>query len=147
MRCKIVDKHLELLARKHIETKFVKLNVDRAPFITERLHIKTLPTIVLMIDNIVKDKIIGFTDLGNQDEFSTEVLEWRLGRGGVIDYKGDLSSPPDEQEKKKKKNLFGKKSKTIRGGLRDDGDDDDWSTILLLLVAPSVCLRVTNKNI
>lgn len=125
MRCKIVDKHLEILARKHIETKFVKLNVDRAPFITERLHIKTLPTIVLMIDNIVKDRIVGFTDLGNHDEFSTEILEWRLGRGGVIEYKGDLSSPPDEQEKKKTINLFGKKSKTIRGGLRDDGDDDD----------------------
>ena len=125
LRCKIVDKHLEILARKHIETKFVKLNVDRAPFITERLHVKTLPTIVLMIDNIVKDKIIGFTDLGNHDEFSTEILEWRLGRGGVIDYKGDLSSPPDEQEKKKTINLFGKKTKSIRGGLRDDGDDDD----------------------
>ena len=101
MRCKIVDKHLEILARKHIETKFVKLNVDRAPFITERLHIKTLPTIALLIDNIVKDKIIGFTDLGNHDEFSTEILEWRLGRGGVIDYKGDLSSPPDDNAKEK----------------------------------------------
>ncbi|CAF0949491.1 unnamed protein product [Rotaria sp. Silwood1] len=124
MRCKIVDKHLEILARKHIETKFVKLNVDRAPFITERLHIKTLPTIALLIDNIVKDKIIGFTDLGNHDEFSTEILEWRLGRGGVIDYKGDLNSPPDENEKKKTINLFGKKPKTIRDGMGDDEDDD-----------------------
>ena len=127
MRCKIVDKHLETLARKHIETRFVKLNVDRAPFITERLHIKTLPTIALMIDNIVKDKIIGFTDLGNTDEFSTDMLEWRLGCGGVIDYKGDLKSPPDDEEKKKKINLFGKKPKTIRNaiGVNDDDDDDD----------------------
>ncbi len=125
MRCKIVDKHLETLARKHLETKFVKLNVDRAPFITERLNIKTLPTIALLIDNIVKDKIIGFTDLGNHDEFSTEVLEWRLGRGGVIDYKGDLSSPPDDNGKKKSILLFGKKPKTIRNGTGGDDDDDD----------------------
>jgi hypothetical protein len=125
MRCKIVDKHLETLARKHIETKFVKLSVDRAPFITERLNIKTLPTITLLIDNIVKDKIIGFTDLGNRDDFSTEILEWRLGCGGVIDYKGDLSSPPDDNEKKKTITLFGKKPKTIRGGNDDDDDDDD----------------------
>jgi hypothetical protein len=125
MRCKIVDKHLETLARKHIETKFVKLNVDRAPFITERLNIKTLPTIALLIDNIVKDKIIGFTDLGNHDEFSTEVLEWRLGRGGVIDYKGDLSSPPDDNGKKKSILLFGKKPKTIRNGTGGAGEDDD----------------------
>jgi hypothetical protein len=125
MRCKIVDKHLEILARKHLETKFVKLNVDRAPFITERLHIKVLPTIALLIDNIVKDKIVGFTDLGNHDEFSTEILEWRLGKGGVIDYKGDLTSPPDEHEKKKTVNLFGKKPKTIRNGNNNNDDDDD----------------------
>ena len=125
LRCKIVDKHLEILAKKHLETKFVKLSVDRAPFITERLHIKTLPTLVLMIDNIVKDKIIGFTDLGNHDEFTTEVLEWRLGCGGVIDYKGDLTSPPDEQSKKKSINIFGKKPKTIRNGMGADDDDDD----------------------
>jgi hypothetical protein len=125
MRCKIVDKHLEIIARKHVETKFVKLNVERAPFMVERLHIKTLPTMVLMIDNIVKDKIIGFTDLGNHDEFSTEMLEWRLARGGVIDYKGDVNSPPDAAEKKKTINLFGKKEKTIRGGTNDDDDDDD----------------------
>ncbi|CAF3174665.1 unnamed protein product [Rotaria socialis] len=125
MRCKIVDKHLDILARKHIEAKFVKLNVDRAPFITERLHIKTLPTIALLIDNIVKDKIIGFTDLGNHDDFSTEMLEWRLGRGGAIDYKGDLSSPPDDNDKKKKINLLGKKPKTIRNGMGGDDDDDD----------------------
>lgn len=125
MRCKIVDKHLEIIARKHLETKFIKLNVDRAPFITERLHIKTLPTMVVMIDNIVKDRIIGFTDLGNHDDFSTEVLEWRLGRGGAIDYKGDLNSAPDDQEKKKTINLFGKKNKTIRNGMNNDDDDDE----------------------
>ncbi|CAF1296367.1 unnamed protein product [Adineta ricciae] len=127
MRCKIVDKHLDILARKHIETKFVKLSVDRAPFITERLNIKTIPTLALLIDNIVKDKIIGFTDLGNHDEFSTEVLEWRLGCGGVIDYKGDLSSPPDEKGKKKSINLLGKKTKTIRNGMggRDDDDEEE----------------------
>ncbi|CAF0880124.1 unnamed protein product [Adineta steineri] len=125
MRCKIVDKHLEILARKHIETKFVKLNVDRAPFITERLHVKTLPTIVLMVDNIVKDRIVGFTDLGNHDEFSTDILEWRLGKGGAIDYKGDLTSPPEDNPKKKTITVFGKKPKTIRGGNTNDDDDDD----------------------
>ena len=72
-----------------------------------------------------KIKSSVFTDLGNHDEFSTEILEWRLGRGGVIDYKGDLSSPPDEKEKKKTINLFGKKPKTIRNAMGADDDDDD----------------------
>ena len=140
MRCKIVDKHLDVIARKHIETKFVKLSVERAPFMVERLHIKTLPTIVLMIDNIVKDKIIGFTDLGNHDEFSTETLEWRLGCSGVIDYKGDLSSPPDEQEKKKTITMFGKKPKTIRNGMaREDEDEDDWIHSFFLKRSSVIC--------
>ncbi|CAF0951291.1 unnamed protein product [Didymodactylos carnosus] len=125
IRCKIIDKHLEILTKKHIETKFVKLNVERAPFLCERLNIKVLPTLALLIDNIVKDKIVGFTDLGNHDEFSTEMLEWRLGCSSVIDYKGDLSTPPDEKTSKVKR--FGKKEKTIRGGQRGDDDDDDDS--------------------
>ena len=36
-RCKIVDKHLAQLARKHIETKFCKINAEKAPFLTGEL--------------------------------------------------------------------------------------------------------------
>ena len=86
-RCKIVDKHLAILAKKHVETKFIKLNVEKAPFLSERLHIKVIPTMALLIDGITKDFIVGFGDLGNTDEFSTEMLEWRLGCTDVINYR------------------------------------------------------------
>ena len=33
-RCKVVDKHLAILARKHMETKFVKINAEKCPFLT-----------------------------------------------------------------------------------------------------------------
>ena len=33
-RCRIVDKHFEILCRKHIETKFCKLNAEKSPFLT-----------------------------------------------------------------------------------------------------------------
>ena len=33
-RCKIVDKHLAILAKKHMETKFVKINAEKCPFLT-----------------------------------------------------------------------------------------------------------------
>ena len=39
-----------------------------------------------------KDYVVGFTDLGNTDEFSTEMLEWRLGCSGVINYRWDTDS-------------------------------------------------------
>lgn len=52
------------------------------------------------------DKIIGFTQLGNRDDFSTEVLEWRIAQNAIINYEGDLSTPPDQQVQKKSKSKF-----------------------------------------
>lgn len=37
MRCKLVDKHLNILAKKHIETKFCKINAEKAPFLTGKM--------------------------------------------------------------------------------------------------------------
>lgn len=39
-----------------------------------------IPTIGLVKENKTKDFIVGFTDLGNRDDFTTEVLEWRIAR-------------------------------------------------------------------
>ncbi|XP_054643096.1 thioredoxin domain-containing protein 9 [Dunckerocampus dactyliophorus] len=124
-RCKILDKHLSLLAKKHVETKFIKLNVEKAPFLTERLRIKVIPTLALLIDGKSKDYVVGFTDLGNTDEFSTEMLEWRLGCADVINYSGNLMEPPTATQKSHSK--FTKvEKKSIRGrGYDTDSDDDD----------------------
>ena len=123
-RCKIVDKHLALLAPKHLETRFVKLNVDRAPFLCDRLHIRMLPTIACVVDSKTKDYIKGFDDLGGHDEFSTEMLAWRLGCAGVLDYAGNLLEPPDAGKPVKKSvNYYSKKS--IRESNQDDESDSD----------------------
>merc|ERR1712071_256449 len=98
-RCKIVDKHLNILATKHLETKFIKLNVEKAPFLTERLRIKVIPSMALVKDGKTKDYIVGFADLGNTDEFSTEMLEWRLGCSDIINYSGNLMEPPTTAKK------------------------------------------------
>lgn len=124
-RCKILDKHLTVLAKKHIETKFLKLNVEKAPFLSERLRIKVIPTLALLIDGKTKDYVVGFTDLGNTDEFSTEILEWRLGCSDVISYSGNLMEPPTDNKKAATK--FTKvEKKTIRGrGYDSDSDSED----------------------
>lgn len=85
-RCKIVDHHLKILAKKHIEAKFCKVNAENSPFLTQRLRIKVIPTIAIIKDSKTKDYIVGFTDLGNRDDFSTEMLEWRIAQSGVIEY-------------------------------------------------------------
>ncbi len=48
-RCEIIDKHFYALAAKHIETKFLRVNAEKSPFLTERLHIWMLPTIVCCV--------------------------------------------------------------------------------------------------
>lgn len=119
-RCKIVDKHLEHLARTHMECRFVKIDAERSKFLTERLKIKVIPTMALIRDSKTIDYIVGFTDLGNTDDFDTEMLEWRIARADIIDYNGDLLNPPTNT---KKKHIQTKTKPIIRGSGRDSDDD------------------------
>ncbi|KAI0209316.1 Thioredoxin domain-containing protein 9, partial [Lamellibrachia satsuma] len=123
-RCKIVDKHLALLAPKHIETRFVKINAEKCPFLVERLRIVVLPTICIAKNGKTVDYIVGFDDMGGADDFPTEILEWRIARTEVIKYDGDLVTPPISGSKK---SLLGQpsKKKTIRGKAGDDSSDED----------------------
>jgi len=98
-RCKILDKHLNVLAKRHIETKFCKINAEKCPFLCDRLKIKVIPTIIMIKESKTSGYIVGFTDLGNTDDFSTEMLEWRIAQADVIKYNGDLMVPPDQAKK------------------------------------------------
>jgi len=115
-RCKIVDMHLKQLAPKHLETRFVKLNAEKSPFLTDRLKIKVLPTILILKDAIVVDRVVGFSDLGGVDDFRNEMLEWRLARMDGINYEGDKFNPPEFKAKKRQV------IRTIRG--KGDGNSD-----------------------
>jgi len=83
-RCQIMDSHLESLAENHFQTKFVKINVENCPFVVVSLKVQVLPCIIAFIDGIAADRIVGFDDLGNTDNFSTAQLEFRLYKSGVI---------------------------------------------------------------
>ncbi|XP_023333000.1 thioredoxin domain-containing protein 9-like [Eurytemora carolleeae] len=126
-RCKILDKHLNILAKKHLETKFCKINAEKCPFLCDRLKIKVIPTVILIKDAQTRGYVVGFSELGNTDEFSTEMLEWRIAQNEVITYSGDLMTPPDDAKKSSKTNFIGKK---VKGrGKRNDGDssdENDW---------------------
>ena len=47
-RCQIVDRHLDDLAKSHVETKFIKVDAEKCPFLVEKLQVWMLPTMVLV---------------------------------------------------------------------------------------------------
>ncbi|KAI9278209.1 thioredoxin-like protein [Phascolomyces articulosus] len=83
-RCKIMDTHLETLAKKHYQTRFVKINVSNCPFLVEKLAIRVLPCVMAWVDGYAQTKIVGFDDLGGTDGFSTALLELKLTNCGVL---------------------------------------------------------------
>ncbi|ORY91128.1 thioredoxin-like protein, partial [Syncephalastrum racemosum] len=83
-RCKIMDTHLEacLIAKKHYQTRFVKIDVENAPFLVEKLQVRVLPCVMAWVDGYMQTKLIGFDELGNTDGFSTALLELKLTNAG-----------------------------------------------------------------
>ncbi|XP_041675323.1 thioredoxin domain-containing protein 9-like [Drosophila eugracilis] len=92
-RCKIVDRHLKILAPQHPEAKFCKVETKKAPFLTQRLLIKELPTLLLVKDGMVKDFIIGFAELGNTENFSTKEMESRIALSETIQCQENQKNP------------------------------------------------------
>ena len=83
-RCSIIDKHLDTLARRHIDCRFVKINIEKSPFLAEKLRVVMLPTIMLINNGKTDHSIIGFDEMGSKDDFETDDLETVLHNWGVI---------------------------------------------------------------
>jgi len=113
-RCGVMDDHLEELAKKHFDTRFLKMNVDNAPFLVTKLKVQVLPCVLAFVNGVSVDRIIGFEGLGyTQDTFTTKDLEGRLLASGVIlraKAQGDAGVK------------FGVKAPRKQ----DSDDDDDW---------------------
>lgn len=82
--CQVMDMHLTALAKKHLETRFLKLHAEKAPFLTERLKIWMLPTLAIIKNEKTTDYVVGLDELGGKEDFSTSVLEARLVDAGVL---------------------------------------------------------------
>ena len=83
-RCKIIGMHLKKIAPNHTETLFVKIDAERAPFFVNKLQIRTLPTIVCFEDGVAIDQIVGFEELGEEDDFPTMNLIRKLVKIGMV---------------------------------------------------------------
>ncbi|XP_015890001.3 thioredoxin domain-containing protein PLP3B [Ziziphus jujuba] len=116
-RCKIVDKHLKSLAPRHLDTKFIKLNAENAPFFVTKLGIKTLPCVVLFRKGIAIDRLIGFQDLGGKDDFTTRTLENVLIKKGIISEKKEDEVEEDDGYPENRR-------RTVRSSANSDSDSE-----------------------
>jgi len=102
-RCKIVDMHLQRIAQFHKETKFIYLNAEKSPFFITKLQIQVLPAIICFMDGVAIDRLVGFEDFNNKDDFPTLAMTRRLVKSGVIKALTDEERGPKTIKKGKRR--------------------------------------------
>jgi thiol-disulfide isomerase/thioredoxin len=122
-RCQIVDAHLERLAPKHTETRFLKIDAEKNPFLVERLGIIMMPTIVLIKDGKTEHSLRGFDELGGTDDFTTTDMAYVLSQHGMLNFDGDQAE--EIANRTKKAGLNSMRLETVRRGQYDDISDDE----------------------
>jgi hypothetical protein len=127
--CDVFHAHLSKLAPKHMETKFVKINVEDCDhqgggpsFLVERLGVTVMPTLVLVKDRNAFHHIRGFDELGGTEDFSAHALAYVLGRHGAIDPR-DEEEVPEELVNGKGVNSIRIRKKGAKDGYYGDPDD------------------------
>jgi len=83
-RCKIMDMHLQKLCTKHIATRFVKINAEKAQYLCGKLRIVMLPTVMVIKDGVSLHGFIGFDEFGDTDDFDTIVMERKFSQWQVL---------------------------------------------------------------
>ena len=132
-RCQILDHHLKVIAPLHTECKFIRIDAEKAPFFVGRLQIRTLPTLLVLRDGRVVDRLVGFEGLaaaaavnqrGQQqchdpDDWETSALQGWLAKAGAIQYKEHADR---EEPEIRRQRLRG----CLRRGDCDQNDDDHY---------------------
>lgn len=143
--CDIFHKHLQILATRHYETKFIKINVESVQndsinmtthngitYLVEKLQIHIMPTLVLINNRNVIHKIQGFDELGGIDTFTTNTLAYILGNYGIINRTDEEEEIPEELLQSNNTSLSRggnvnsirvNKSTNLRRGGYDNGED------------------------
>lgn len=86
--CDVYHKHLDILARQHLETKFVKINVERegstgVAYLVEKLGIHIMPTVLCVKNRKAVHHIRGLSEVGGED-CETVMLAYILALHGVL---------------------------------------------------------------
>lgn len=97
---KVMLEHCELLAQRHLEARFVWVDAENAPFLTDRLNIYMLPTIVCVKDNKVHKQHNGLDEIDGSGKYTSGMLEYLLHTDEMLDeaplYDKEVQEEEDE---------------------------------------------------
>lgn len=70
--------HVARIAERHLETLFVTVEAEKAPFLCEKLKIRVLPTLVFVKDSEINQVLVGLDQISTSGKFTTTGVEKRL---------------------------------------------------------------------
>lgn len=76
--------HLDRIASTHMETKFVVLNAEKSPFLTDRLKIWCLPSIALVRKGRTDKTFHGLSEISPKGKLDTVAIEQILFDSGIL---------------------------------------------------------------
>lgn len=124
-RCEIIDRHFEILCKEHLETRFMKVNVEKHSYLCEKLNIVFLPSIVVVLNGTTEKTFRGFEEFGNFDDFKTATLEEKLKEAGALQsatLEQDFLTSSADKENEEEVN----RTKVRQSKLCVADSDDDW---------------------
>ena len=104
------------ISKTHDEAKFVTVNGEKASFSGQKLKVQYLPSVICFERGYLVDRLIGFRELGNKDDFSTLALIRRLMQSGC------LSARTNEEEGEVKITKMAKGQRPSRAWVDEESD-------------------------
>ncbi|GFE53880.1 thioredoxin family protein [Babesia ovis] len=83
VRSQYLDGKMHELCLTYFNTKFIRVNVEKTPFLCERFNIWCLPTLMIIIDGKTNHSIIGFDEFGG-DGFTLDEFTNVLNKHGIM---------------------------------------------------------------
>lgn len=83
--CDVLGDHFKVLAEKHMESRFIKVNAEKSPFLVERLNVWMMPTIVCCKEGKVHAQFNGLDQIDPTGKFETASLEFVLHSSEMLD--------------------------------------------------------------
>lgn len=83
--CDVLSDHLQVLATKHMEAKFMKVDAENSPFLVERLNVWMMPTVICCKEGKVHRQFNGLSEIDPSGKFETASLEFALHNCEMLD--------------------------------------------------------------